>query len=108
MFTDDGSLIGITVSNSKDDTPQLICPNINVSVPVYDILPILKKYGQSKGNKQTLNIFMNIRIILKIFFKLIQFSTSNFLDERDLYNLVANKEVKSVWALETPTILCKL
>lgn len=29
-------------------------------------------------------------------------------DERDLHNLVANKEVKSVWALETPKILCKL
>lgn len=29
-------------------------------------------------------------------------------DERDLHNLVANNEVKSVWALETPKILCKL
>lgn len=49
MFTDDGSLIGITISNSKDDTQQLIYPNINMSIPVYDILPILKKYGRSKG-----------------------------------------------------------
>lgn len=30
------------------------------------------------------------------------------LDERDLQRLVANNEVKSIWALETPTILCKL
>lgn len=49
MFTDDGHLIGITVSNSKDDAYQLIYPNINMSVPVYDILPILQKYGKSKG-----------------------------------------------------------
>lgn len=50
MFTDDGHLIGITVSNSKDDTYQLIYPNINMSVPVYEILPILQQYGKSKGN----------------------------------------------------------
>lgn len=31
-----------------------------------------------------------------------------FADQKDLHNLVANKEVKSVWALETPKILCKL
>ncbi|XP_055308925.1 peroxisomal leader peptide-processing protease [Sitodiplosis mosellana] len=77
MFTDDGHLIGITVSNSKDDAYQLIYPNINMSVPVYEIFPILQQYGKSK-------------------------------DERHLQNLVANKEVKSVWALETPKILCKL
>lgn len=51
MFGDDGRLIGICVSNSKDDTYQLIYPNINMSVPVYDILPILQKYGTSKGKK---------------------------------------------------------
>lgn len=49
MFTDDGHLIGITVSNSKDDVYQLIYPNINMSVPVYEILPILQQYGRSKG-----------------------------------------------------------
>lgn len=32
----------------------------------------------------------------------------SFTDKTDLHNLVANKEVKSVWALETPKILCKL
>lgn len=31
-----------------------------------------------------------------------------FSDKRDLDNLIANKEVKSIWALETPKILCKL
>lgn len=50
MFADDGHLIGITVSNSKDDAYQMIYPNINMSVPVFDILPILQKYGDSKGN----------------------------------------------------------
>lgn len=53
MFTDDGHLIGITVSNSKDDTYHLIYPNINMSVPVFDILPILQKYGKSRGKKMT-------------------------------------------------------
>lgn len=50
MFADDGHLIGITISNSKDDTYQLIYPNINMSVPVYEILPILQQYGETKGN----------------------------------------------------------
>lgn len=49
MFSDDGRLIGICVSNSKDDAIQLIYPNINMSVPVYDILPTLQKYGTTKG-----------------------------------------------------------
>lgn len=51
MFGEDGRLIGICVSNSKDDTYQLIYPNINMSVPVYDILPTLQKYGTTKGKK---------------------------------------------------------
>lgn len=49
MFTRDGSLLGICVSNSKDDQFQLIYPNINMSVPIFDILPVLQKYGQTKG-----------------------------------------------------------
>lgn len=49
LFNADGCLIGIIVSNSKDDTYQRIYPNINMSVPVYDILPTLQKYGKSKG-----------------------------------------------------------
>lgn len=49
MFTCDGQLLGICVSNSKDDQFQLIYPNINMSVPIFDILPVLQKYGQTKG-----------------------------------------------------------
>lgn len=49
MFTDDGHLLGITISNSKDDIYQLIYPNINMSVPVFEILPILQQYGRTKG-----------------------------------------------------------
>lgn len=49
MFTCDGSLLGICVSNSKDDQFQLIYPCFNMSVPIFDILPVLQKYGQTKG-----------------------------------------------------------
>lgn len=49
ILSDDGHLIGITVSNSKDDAFQMIYPNINMSVPVYEIFPILQQYGKSKG-----------------------------------------------------------
>lgn len=49
LFNAEGCLIGIIVSNSKDDVYERIYPNINMSVPVYDILPTLQKYGQSKG-----------------------------------------------------------
>lgn len=49
MFTCDGRLLGICVSNSKDDEFQLIYPNINMSVPIFDIWPVLQKYGQTKG-----------------------------------------------------------
>lgn len=49
LFSADGSLIGICVSNSKDDAFELIYPNLNMSIPVYDILPVLEKYGQTKG-----------------------------------------------------------
>lgn len=56
MFSDDGDLIGICVSNSKDDAIQLIYPNINMSVPVYDILPVLQKYGKSKGMRESRQI----------------------------------------------------
>lgn len=49
MFSADGCLIGICVSNSKDDAYELIYPNVNMSIPVYDILPVLQKYGQTKG-----------------------------------------------------------
>lgn len=54
MFADDGHLIGITVSNSKDDSYHLIYPNINMSIPVFDIFPTLQKYGKSRG-KSTWN-----------------------------------------------------
>ncbi|XP_031627413.1 peroxisomal leader peptide-processing protease [Contarinia nasturtii] len=77
MFNLDGHLIGITISNSRDEAYQLIYPNVNMSVPVFEIFPILQQYGKSK-------------------------------DEKHLQNLVANNEVKSIWALETPKILCKL
>lgn len=53
MFTGDGRLLGICVSNSKDDQFQLIYPNINMSVPIFDILPVLQKYGQTKGKHRT-------------------------------------------------------
>lgn len=53
MFSDDGRLLGVCISNSKDDAVQLIYPNINMSVPVYDILPVLQKYGTTKGKFQT-------------------------------------------------------
>lgn len=49
LFNADGCLIGIIVSNSKDDAYERIYPNINMSVPVYDILPTLQKYGRTKG-----------------------------------------------------------
>lgn len=54
MFSADGCLMGICVSNSKDDAFELIYPNINMSIPVYDILPVLQKYGRTKGMHQTL------------------------------------------------------
>lgn len=49
MFNHEGYLIGITVSNSKDEAYQLIYPYVNMSVPVFEIFPILQKYGNSKG-----------------------------------------------------------
>lgn len=49
IFNQDGNLLGISISNSKDDAYQLIYPNINMSVPLYDILPILLKYGNTKS-----------------------------------------------------------
>lgn len=50
LFTGDGKLVAICISNSKDDLYQLIYPNINMSVPIFDILPILQTYGRTKGN----------------------------------------------------------
>lgn len=104
LFNADGSLIGIIVSNSKDDTCQrnIIYPNINMSVPVHDILPTLQKYEQSKG-KTTKQHMQSSSVDngLGFFFR-------SRTDERVLHNLVANNEIKSVWALETPKILCKL
>lgn len=49
IFTQDGRLVGICISNSKDDDNQLIYPNINMCVPVYDILPILLQYSKTNG-----------------------------------------------------------
>lgn len=49
IFSQDGCLIGVCISNSKDDNNQLIYPNINMAVPVYDIFPILQKYSLTKG-----------------------------------------------------------
>lgn len=54
LFNADGQLLGVCISNSKDDKYQLIYPNINMSVPVFDILPILQKYVKSKGTNSTL------------------------------------------------------
>lgn len=65
MFTDDGRLIGITVSNSKDDNYQLIYPNVNMSVPVIDILPILQKYDVSRG--KNISKSSNNHMLQKIF-----------------------------------------
>lgn len=65
MFADDGHLIGVTVSNSKDDAYQLIYPNINMSVPVYDILPTLEKYGKTRGNIYTLK---KRKSVINVFF----------------------------------------
>lgn len=76
MFTGDGSLVGITVSNSKDDDCQLIYPNINMSVPVYDILPILQKYGQSKGILFVLKKYLQKSIINLLNFLFILFKLS--------------------------------
>lgn len=49
IFSQRGNLIGVCISNSKDDNNRLIYPNINMAVPVYDIYPILQKYDQTKG-----------------------------------------------------------
>lgn len=49
MFTNDGRLMAVCISNSKDDQYQLIYPNINMSVPIFDIFPILQNYERTKG-----------------------------------------------------------
>lgn len=49
IFNQNGALLAISISNSKDDAYNLIYPNINMSVPVSDILPILLKYCKTKG-----------------------------------------------------------
>lgn len=56
VFSDQGHLLGISISNSKDDNYRLIYPNINMSVPVYDILPILQKYGQTRGTIRIISL----------------------------------------------------
>lgn len=48
----EGKLIGICVSNTKDET-HAIYPHINMSIPIFNIYNILDKYAKS-GNRNEL------------------------------------------------------
>lgn len=74
LFTVDGYLLGVCISNSKDDKYQLIYPNINMSVPIFDILPILQKYVRSKGNKLDFLLMQTKPLILIILSNFFSFS----------------------------------
>lgn len=102
LFNESGQLIGISVSNSKCTADDTIYPHLNMAIPVYEIYPALKKYAITKG-KLTVTImhinhnFSNTKRFPNI-----------FSDVKSFKSLVANRQIKSIWSLETPKINSKL
>lgn len=75
MFDEQGSILGICVSNIK--VGNVVYPNLNTAVPICQIRTWLEQYARTN-------------------------------DIQVLSNLVANKEMQRIWALEAPPILSKL
>lgn len=53
IFDAVGHLVGICVSNTRDEITQKLFPNVNMAVPVCDIFRTIEKYFKL-GNKETL------------------------------------------------------
>lgn len=50
LFTNDGSLAGIIVANTKLEENKIIYPRINVAIPVSVIYSTIKDYMANEGN----------------------------------------------------------
>lgn len=63
LFNETGQIIGISVSNSKDNSYDSIYPHINMAVPIADIFPALKKFATSKGKVLFNIVELNFHLI---------------------------------------------
>jgi len=54
LFSKNGKLVGVCISNSKDSVYNLVYPNISMAVPIFEIVSILNSYSLC-GNESVLN-----------------------------------------------------
>lgn len=95
MFDEQGCILGICVSNIK--VGNVVYPNLNTAVPICQIRTWLEQYARTNGNQVLFNVMLCLNSYVIV-----------FADIKVLSNLVANKEMQRIWALESFPILSKL